>query len=111
MTRTVCDWTIFSAIFLSINFEIVSTEFVNVWICTYHVCRNKDGSIQFPEFIEMARKFPLTMFPLFKMQVCKCDFDVVCICTHTVTRTPYFMYYKYSTVLCTHYVTILCYTP
>ena len=32
-------------------------------------CSNKDGMIQFPEFLALTHRYPLAMFPLFKMQI------------------------------------------
>jgi EF hand len=30
---------------------------------------NKDGAIQFEEFLVLAQRFPIAMFPLFKLQI------------------------------------------
>lgn len=30
---------------------------------------NHDGTVEFNEFVELARRFPLSLFPLYKLQI------------------------------------------
>ena len=32
-------------------------------------CSNRDGAVQFEEFLTLGRRFPLAFFPLFRFQV------------------------------------------
>ncbi len=32
-------------------------------------CRDHDGAIQFEEFLEIGKRYPLALFPLFKYQI------------------------------------------